>query len=179
MATGEVIGSIHRRHRATEFKTFLAKLDSIALAPAWNAIRFGGSGIDLIKSVASTSYGDIVVAGTVNPSSSTFKSANGGFDTNGAVQLSVNGTTAPDQFLVKFNGQTGAVDNPAGTILTYGDPTTQNGDTVVVNRFTVVPVARDRVAFGGAFSGTVTYGAAGSISAVNGTDQSLVFGNLQ
>ena len=27
VATGEVIGSIHRRHRATEFKKFLAKLD--------------------------------------------------------------------------------------------------------------------------------------------------------
>ena len=27
VATGQVIGSIHRRHRAAEFKTFLAKLD--------------------------------------------------------------------------------------------------------------------------------------------------------
>jgi transposase len=27
VATGEVIGSLHRRHRATEFKKFLAKLD--------------------------------------------------------------------------------------------------------------------------------------------------------
>ncbi|MGW0632529.1 hypothetical protein [Streptomyces sp. NPDC002758] len=27
MATGEVISSIHRRHRAAEFKKFLTKLD--------------------------------------------------------------------------------------------------------------------------------------------------------
>src|SRR6184192_1859685 len=28
VATGEVIGSIHRRHRAVEFKKFLAKIDA-------------------------------------------------------------------------------------------------------------------------------------------------------
>jgi len=28
IATGEVIGSLHRRHRAVEFRKFLAKLDN-------------------------------------------------------------------------------------------------------------------------------------------------------
>ena len=28
MATGEITGSIHRRHRATEFTKFLTKLDT-------------------------------------------------------------------------------------------------------------------------------------------------------
>jgi hypothetical protein len=154
-----------------------------ALVPAWSGVRFGGTGIDLIKGIASTSFGDIVVVGTVNPSNGTFKAANGGFDTNGAVQLTVNGTTAPDQFIVKLNGQTGAADLPAGVTMVYGDTGTQNGDSIVVNKYSVVPSARDAMTFGGTLTGTVnyngTYGAAGSVSATNAADQSLVFGALQ
>jgi hypothetical protein len=38
VATGQVISSIHRPHRATEFKKFLAKLDIWRSPPAWRSI---------------------------------------------------------------------------------------------------------------------------------------------
>jgi hypothetical protein len=152
---------------------FVAKLDvsGSSFVPAWNAVRFGGTGTDIAKSIALTSYGDIVVAGTVNPASATFKSANGGFDTNGAIQLTVNGTGAPDMFIVKLNGLTGATDG--GT--TYGDAITQNGDAVVVNRFS----SANQVTFGGMVSGSATFGVGGTVTAVNASDVGLVFGDLE
>ena len=149
---------------------FVAKLDGITLAPAWNAVRFGGTGLDLVKSVAVTSFGDIVVTGTFNPSTTAFKTANGGFDTNGAVSLNTSGTTASDMFVAKFNGGTGATDFAAA----YGDPGTQNGDGIVANRF-----GGNQITFVGTLSGNVTFGAAGAVAAAGGTDTVLVFSHLQ
>lgn len=37
VATGQVYGSIRRRHRAVEFKKFLAKLDD-EIPPSWTCI---------------------------------------------------------------------------------------------------------------------------------------------
>jgi hypothetical protein len=34
VASGQVIGSLHRRHRAIEFKKFLAKIDA-QVRPSW------------------------------------------------------------------------------------------------------------------------------------------------
>jgi hypothetical protein len=148
---------------------FLAKLTS-SLAPAWNAVRFGGSGFDKIASVATTSTGDVLVTGTVNPSSPAFRTANGGFDTTGAIQLNVNGTTSPDIFVVKFNGAAGLADGGK----TYGNNITQNGDSIVVNRF-----GTDQVALSGTLTGAATFGTAGTVTAQGASDVALVFGNLQ
>ncbi len=150
---------------------FVAKLDGITLAPVWNAVRFGGTGLDLVKSVAVTSFGDIVVTGTFNPSTSAFKTANGGFDTNGAVSLNTSGTTASDMFVAKLNGGTGATDDADA----YGDLGTQNGDGIVVNRF-----GGNQVTFVGTLMGTADFGgAAGAVTAAGGTDAVLVFSHLQ
>ncbi len=150
---------------------FVARLDAVTYGPVFNAIRFGGSGIDLVKGVSVTSFGDIVATGTFNPSSTTFKAANGGFDTNGAVQLNTSGTVAADIFVAKFNGATGATDDAKA----YGDAGTQNGDGIVVNRFG----GANQVAFVGTISGTYSYGTVGPVTAAGGTDAGLVFANLQ
>ncbi len=149
---------------------FVAKLDGITLAPVWNAIRFGGTSADLVKSVSETSFGDIVVTGTMSPSTLAFRTANGGFDTNGAVSLNTTGTTAPDMFVAKFNGGTGATDFAAA----YGDAGTQNGDGIVTNRF-----GGDQITFVGSLSGSATFGAAGAVTAAGATDSVLVFSHLQ
>jgi hypothetical protein len=153
---------------------FVAKFDGAALAPTVSPVRIGGSGVDVVKGLAVTSYGDILVTGTVNPSSAVFKAANGGFDTSGIAAFTVNGGTAPDQFVAKLNRSTLATEFAS----VYGDAGTQNGDAVVVNRFTT-GATRDAVTFAGTLTGSAAYGAAGSITALNAMDVSLVFGKLQ
>ncbi len=149
---------------------FVAKLDGITLAPVWNAIRFGGTSADLVKSVSVTSFGDIVVTGTMNPSTLAFRTANGGFDTNGAVSLNTTGTAAPDMFVVKLDGATGA----AADARAYGDAGTQNGDGAAVNRF-----GGDQVSIAGTLAGTVDFGGtAGAITAAGARDTVLVFGTV-
>jgi len=44
VATGKVIGSLHRRHRAEEFKAFLITLDKQVPACGRLAVRVGASG---------------------------------------------------------------------------------------------------------------------------------------
>ena len=149
---------------------FVAKLDGITLAPVWNAVRFGGTGLDLVKSVAVTSFGDIVVTGWFNPSTIAFRTANGGFDTNGAVSLNTHGTTASDMFVAKLDGGTGATDSAAA----YGDAGTQNGNGIVVNRF-----GANQVSIAGTLAGTADFGgAAGAITAAGAMDTVLVFGTV-
>jgi hypothetical protein len=149
---------------------FVAKLNGITLAPAWNALRFGGTGVDIVKGVAVTSLGDIVVTGNFAPSSASVRAANGGVDTSGAVKLLSAG--AADMFVAKFNGGTGATDGAAA----YGDAGTQNGDGMAVNRFGATP---DGIAFVGTISGTFSFGAVGPVTAAGGTDVGLVFAKLQ
>jgi hypothetical protein len=154
---------------------FVARFDRITLAPAVAPVRLGGSGSDTVKGLAITSAGDVIAAGTINPSSVTFRAANGGFDTTGMAQLNVAGTTATDQLVVKLNGATLATD----FAVLYGDAGTQSGDGVVVNRFSATN--RDAVTLAGTLNGTVSYGAtAGSISTTVGfQDVALVFAKVQ
>jgi Beta-propeller repeat len=148
---------------------FIAKLDGTALAPVWNALQFGGTALDFVKSVSVTSFGDIVATGTFNPATAAFRSANGS-DTIGALTLTATGTTASDMFVAKFNGDTGARDGQNA----YGDAGTQNGDGIVVNRS-----GGDQITFVGALSGSANFGPAGNIAAAGGTDAVLVFSHLQ
>lgn len=154
---------------------FVAKFDKATLAPAVNAVRIGGTQVDTIKGLAITSYGDVVATGTINPSSAAFKAGNGGFDTTGISQLAVNGASSPDQFVVKLNGTSlGREDAKV-----FGDAGTQNGDSVVVNRYTT-GATRDAITLGGTLTGSASYGApAGTLTAGNAIDQSLVFATLQ
>jgi hypothetical protein len=150
---------------------FVARLAASgpSFAPAWNAVRFGGTGTDLVKSVALAANGDVVAIGTVNPATAAFRTANGGFDTTGAVQLSVNGTGAADLFVVRLDGQSGASQFAS----TYGDSITQNGDAIVLNRFS----SASQLAFTGMVSGSATFGTAGTVTAVNASDAAVVFGS--
>jgi hypothetical protein len=154
---------------------FVARFDGVTLAPAVAPVRLGGSGSNSVKGLAITSAGDVVATGVISPSSAAFKAANGGFDTTGMSQLNFAGTTAPDQLVVKLNGATLATN----FVALYGDPSTQSGDSVVVNRYSATN--RDAVTLAGTLSGTSNYGAtAGSISSTPGLqDMSLVFGKVQ
>jgi hypothetical protein len=151
---------------------FVAKLNGSTLAPVWNAVRFGGTGSDVVNGVGVTSFGDIVITGVFAPSTAAFKTANGGFDTNGLVQLNTSGTTASDAFIVKLNGSTGALDSAAA----YGDAATQSGDAVAVNRY---GTTTNQMSFVGTLNSSSTFGAAGTITAAGGTDVSFVTLQLQ
>jgi hypothetical protein len=152
---------------------FLVRLSgagaSPSLQPVWAPASFGGSGTETLRGLAVTSYGDIVATGTLAPSSTAFKTAHAGLDIVGAFSLNVNGTTAPDMYVAKFDGSTGANQNAQK----YGDATTQNGDAVAVNRF-----GTNQVALAGTLNGSATFGSA-AVTAANGTDVVLVFGDLQ
>jgi hypothetical protein len=148
---------------------FVALLDGTTFAPVWNAVRFGGTGLDLIRSVAVTSFGDIVVQGNFLVSSTAFRTANGGNDTNGFAGLLSQGTA--DIIVAKLNGLTGATDGVAA----YGNTTTQSGDVIAVNRFGSTP---NQIVFTSSSAGTVNFG--GPIFTATGTnDVALVFANLQ
>ena len=148
---------------------FVARLGATSLAPVW-AVRLGGSAIDVVKGVATTSTGDVVAVGTFNPSSATFKAANGGADTSGAALLTTSGTAAPDIFVLKLAGATGATDGAKS----YGDAGTQNGDAVVANRF-----GADQVTFGVTFTGAAAFGPAGTVTGGGAIDEVLVFSRFQ
>ena len=151
---------------------FVAKLRGSDLTPAMNGISWGGTGNDIASGVGFTSAGDMVVVGSVSASTAAFRSANGGHDTAGAVALDATSISAPDAFVVKINGATGLVDG--GT--TYGSGHTTIGETVAVNRFS----PGNEVAFSGqlVFLGPVSFGSAGTITAVNTTDMFVVFGDV-
>jgi hypothetical protein len=145
---------------------FVVLLDSVTLGPVWNPVRFGGTGLDLVTSVAVTSFGDIVALGTFNASSVAFHTANGGNDTNGGFGIISQG--GADFFVAKFNGQTGATDGAAG----YGNAGSQGGNVLSVNRF-----GTNQTAFTGSSPGTVLFPP--SYTSVGATDVALVFGNVQ
>jgi hypothetical protein len=150
---------------------FVARLDHATLAPVGNAIAWGGTASDVVRGVATTSSGDILVSGVVNPSTSAFRAANGGHDSAGALSLNVNGAVSPDIFVAKFNGQTYIADGAS----TYGDTGIQSGDQIVCNRFS----SANQVTFSATMSGSATFGAAGTLTAVNISDGALVFSHLQ
>jgi hypothetical protein len=137
---------------------FFVKLDGTTLAPAWDVRRFGGIDLDQLKSVATTSAGDAVMVGSI-----------GTAPTTGAAVLTSAGSS--DIVVLKVNGATGITDQA----LAYGSALTQTGDEVEVNRW-----GGDQVAFIGAISGTVSFGAtAGNISAAKVSDAALVFARIQ
>jgi hypothetical protein len=151
---------------------FIAKLSGTTLAPAWNALTWGGTGDDLVRQLGFTSYGDIVAVGAAAPSMAAFHTANGGHDTIGAFTLNVNGTTSTDAFVVKVNGATGVPDN--GT--TYGGPTTNTGDSLAINRF---GTTTNQIAFTMFWSGDAPIPPiVGSLPAAGGGDSALVFSRL-
>jgi hypothetical protein len=135
--------------------------------PAWNAVRLGGTVLDLVRSVATTSAGDIIAVGNFGASSAAFRAANGGFDTSGGVSLLSKG--GADIFVAKLNGATGSTDGATG----YGNTGTQSGDVVSVNRF-----GANQVRFTGTSPGTVSFGGP-SFTAAGPTDAALVFANIQ
>jgi hypothetical protein len=138
---------------------FFVKLTGATLAPAWNAQRFGGTDVDGLKSVATTSLGDALLFGSI-----------GAAPTTGAVVQTSAG--AADMVFVKVHGATGAVDFQTR----YGNNLTQTGDQVAVNR-SGLPADIDHWSFVGTSSGTVAYAPAGSAQATS-TDVNLVFGAL-
>ena len=84
--------------------------------------------------------------------------------------VTANGTTAPDVFVWKLNGSTGATDFVAG----YGDAATQTGDAVVVNRYAAAP---NQVAFAGTLNSSITFPSpAGTVTAAGATDVFFVVG---
>jgi hypothetical protein len=146
---------------------FVVRLNGTTFAPVWNAVRLGGTVLDLVRSVATTSAGDIVVVGNFGASSAAFRTANGGFDTNGAVALLTSG--GADLFVAKFNGATGATDGATA----YGNPSTQSGDVMAVNRF-----GGNHVRFTASSPGTINFGGQ-TFTAAGTNDAALVFANIQ
>jgi len=146
---------------------FVALLHS-DFSVAWNAVRIGGTALDLVRSVAFTSFGDIVALGNFNPSSAAFRTANGGNDTNGAAGLLSAGSA--DAMVLKINGLTGATDDAKS----YGNAATQSGDTIAVNRF-----GANQISFTNTSGGTVTYAPGVVYTAVDANNVALVLANLQ
>jgi hypothetical protein len=137
---------------------FIAQLDPSVLSTNW-AVRLGGAGSDTANGVALTSFGDVVVTGAFNRT------------TTGAAALTAASATAPDIFVLKLNGTTGATDDAKG----YGDAVTQTGDAVVVNRF-----GGNQITVAGTLNGTIPFPApAGSVAAAGAQDVFLMTGLLQ
>jgi hypothetical protein len=143
---------------AGQADAFVAKLDPSAatMAPIW-AVRMGSTSLDAATGVATTSFGDVVVVGYFNKT------------TTGVAALTAHGTSAADAFILKLNGGTGTADFASG----YGDGQTQTADAVTVNRY-----ASNQVVVAGTFSGTITYDAVPTVTAANGTDVYLTLGHL-
>lgn len=138
---------------------FVAKLDPTAgLAPIW-AVRLGGTGADAVNGVATTSTGDVLVTGLFNKT------------TTGVAALTAGSTTAADAFLLKLDGATGAAQFSAA----YGDPVTQSGDAVAVNRF-----GGNQFAMTGTLNGSISFPApAAAITAVGAQDVFVLVGLVQ
>jgi hypothetical protein len=140
---------------------FIAKLDpAAALAPMW-AVRLGGTGGDTANGVATTSTGDVVATGLFNKTAT------------GLATLTASGTTAADVFLLDLDGATGAANFSAA----YGDPVTQSGDGVAVNRF---GGGANQFAAVGTLNGSIPFPApAGTVTATGNVDVFLLVGPIQ
>jgi len=161
---------------------FVALLEP-SFAPTWNAIRIGGTALDLVRAVAFTSLNDIVALGNFNPSSAAYRTAAGGYDTTGnpsgpSVLAPPTGTGAApvgvrllslgsaDAMLVKLNGATGAVDDARS----FGNAATQSGDTLAVNR-----LGTNQVVFTNTSPATVTYAPGVVYTSTGANDAALVY----
>jgi hypothetical protein len=145
---------------------FVAELDpAAALAPTW-AVRMGGTAADAANGVAVTSYGDVLVTGLFN------KTTVGNTSPSAGVGLTAAGTgTAADVFLLELGGATGATQFAAG----YGDPVTQTGDALAVNRF-----GANQFVLTGTLNGSIPFPApAGTVTATGTTDVFLLVGPIQ
>jgi hypothetical protein len=141
---------------------FVASLSS-GLTPNW-AVRLGGTGSDATNGVAVDSFGDVIVTGLFNKT------------TTGAATLTATTSTASNPFVLKLNGTTGSTDSAAG----YGDSGTATGDAVACNRYGAPPNA---ITIAGSFSATLTFSTPGTASpvgpATNATDVWLITAALQ
>ena len=145
---------------------FVAKLNpASSYAPVW-AGRIGGTGSDSVASVAVDSFGDVVATGLFFKTTTT----TGG----GLAVLTASGTTAADAFVLKLNGTTGTADAAHA----YGDPATQSGDALAINRYGS-GAGLNSVTFAGTLNGSATFPApVGTITATGVTDVFLIFANL-
>jgi hypothetical protein len=134
---------------------FAAALAPSTLAPSW-AVRLGGTASDSANGVALTAQGDVLVTGNFNKT------------TTGAAALTAASTAAPDAFLLKLDGGTGAT----GFAAAYGDTVTQSGDAVAVD-------GAGAVAFVGTLNGSTTFAPAGTVTAMGPQDVFLVIGSIQ
>lgn len=138
---------------------FIARL-SPTLVPTW-ALRLGSAGsTDLVSSVATTSFGEVLVTGTI-----------GGGVTTGAAALTT-ASASDDVFLLKLDPVLGTTQFAAN----YGDGNGQAGTTVLVNRFGATN--QDLVQVAGTFGGSVAFGALAPLTTVAG-DAFLLWAPIQ
>ena len=152
---------------------FFAKVSGASLGNAAWLVRFGGDHSETVAGVQTTSAGDIIAAGSFSASSAAFRTAHGGADTTGVAQLVSPGTVGTtDVYLFRLNRSTGAADFAAE----YGSTGSQTGQALVVNRYGATP---NQIDLAGGFSGTMSFGAAGSVSSVGTVDVFLFTAGLQ
>ncbi len=137
---------------------FVVKVDpASAFAPLW-AVSLGGPDVDQVGGVAVSSTGDVLVTGAIK------------YTTSGAAVLTAAGSYgAPDAFLLRLNGKTGATLAAAA----YGDPSTQTGDQLTVNRY-----GSNQVAMIGSFNTNITFPPLAAVNATDGKDTFLMMGTL-
>jgi hypothetical protein len=140
---------------------FVAKLDAAGLGTVW-AVRLGGTGPDSTNGVGIDSFGDVIVTGGFQKT------------TTGAATLTANGTTASDVYIMKLNGVNGNTDFAAA----YGDVATQTGDAIAVNRWGTAATL-DLVSVAGTLNSSIVFPTpAGTVTAVGATDTFLLLSNL-
>ena len=169
IAGGQVVGAVTfgstTLTSAGAADAWVAKFNGTTLAPIW-AERLGGTKADNVNGVAVDYYGDVVVTGAFN-----LTAAISGTTTS-ASTITANGTTAPDVFVWKLNGNTGGTDSVAG----YGDAATQTGDAIAANRFS----SANQVTFAGTLNASIPFPApAGTVTATGATDVFLTTAKLQ
>jgi hypothetical protein len=166
IASGQVVGAVTfgstTLTSAGSADAWVAKFSS-TLAPIW-AERLGGTKSDNANGLAVDSAGDVVVTGAFNLTASI------GGTTASTQTVTASGTTAPDVFVWKLDGSSGATAFIGG----FGDAATQTGDAVVVNRYSALP---NPIAFAGTLNSSIPFPSpAGTVTATGATDVFLVVG---
>jgi len=134
------------------------------LTPIW-AERLGGTKSDNVNGVSVDAAGDVIATGAFNVTATI------GGTTASSSTITANGTTAPDVFVWKLNGTTGATDFVAG----YGDAATQTGDAIAANKY-----GANQITFAGTLNASIPFPApAGTVTATGSTDVFLTTAKLQ
>ena len=169
IAGGQVVGAVTfgstTLTSAGAADAWVAKFNGTTLAPIW-AERLGGTKADNVNGLAVDYYGDVIATGAFN------LTANVSGTTASTATITATGTTAPDVFVWKLNGNTGGTDSLVG----YGDAATQTGDAIAANRFS----SGNQVTFAGTLNSSITFPApAGAVTATGATDVFLTTAKLQ